>query len=170
MNFACDLHMRIGYNKKKRWYSENSFLYSDSNSTQGDPTRSDVTGSHVTGSDVIGSIPDRNRKSRKWSRLHAQPVPALFSYYSSTKCIIAHDRHGYRMWRHVTPKGLLGRVCACATERCAISALVGPFDQKWHHQTWPIGLPLENMQAHNARNRKCPWSALYDVRVLFIVF
>jgi hypothetical protein len=38
--------------------------------------------------------------SRKWSHAHVQPVPALFSYYSSsTKCIIAHDRHGYRKWR-----------------------------------------------------------------------
>jgi len=33
MNFACDLHMRIGYNKKKM-IRENSFLYLDSNSTQ----------------------------------------------------------------------------------------------------------------------------------------
>ena len=25
-----------------------------------------------------------NRKSRKWSRVHAKPVPALFSYYNSS--------------------------------------------------------------------------------------
>ena len=31
---------------------------------------------------------------------HARLFPALFSYYSSsTKCTIAHDRHGYWMWR-----------------------------------------------------------------------
>jgi hypothetical protein len=41
----------------------------------------------------------RQSHDRKWSHAHAQPVPALFSYYSSTKCTIAHDRHGYRMWR-----------------------------------------------------------------------
>jgi hypothetical protein len=31
---------------------------------------------------------------------HSRLFPALFSYYSSrTKYTIAHDRHGYRMWR-----------------------------------------------------------------------
>jgi hypothetical protein len=41
---------------------------------------------------------------------------------------------------HLTLKG---RVCAYATENCAISALVRPFDRKWRHQTSPVGLPLE---------------------------
>jgi len=45
----------------------------------------------------------RQSCDRKWSRAHAQPVSALFSYYSSsTKCIIAHDRHGYRKWPKFT--------------------------------------------------------------------
>jgi hypothetical protein len=63
----------------------------------------------LTGNDVTGRGSDRkwhhqnsrnrkSRQSRKWS--HAQPVPSLFSYYSSsTKCIIAHHRHCYRKWR-----------------------------------------------------------------------
>jgi hypothetical protein len=50
----------------------------------------------------------------------AQQAPAFFSYYSSsTKCTIAYDQHGYRMWRHQTSPdpegGYLGRVgCAHA--------------------------------------------------------
>ena len=36
---------------------------------------------------------------------------------------------------HVNPKG--GRVCACATGRCAISGIVGPFDRKWRYETSP---------------------------------
>ena len=59
---------------------------------RGGATGSDVNGSHVAGSDVTGSGPDQ-----KWSRALAQPFPVLFSYYSSsTKCVIAHDRQGYR--------------------------------------------------------------------------
>ena len=33
-----------------------------------------------------------------------------------------------------------GRVCACATGSCTISALVGPFHRKWRHQTSPISV------------------------------
>jgi hypothetical protein len=72
------------------------------------------TGSHVTGSGHDRKW--RQSHDRKWSRAHAQSVPALFSYYSSsTKCIIAHDRHDYRMWRHVTPKGIPLEGCAQGT-------------------------------------------------------
>ena len=72
------------------------------------------TGSHVTGSGHDRKW--RQSHDRKWSRAHAQSVPALFSYYSSsTKCIIAHDRHDYRMWRHVTPKGIPLEGCAHGT-------------------------------------------------------
>ena len=41
--------------------------------------------------------------------------------------------------RHVTPKGLIwkGEVCACATESCTISALVGSF-----HLKCPLGCSL----------------------------
>jgi hypothetical protein len=40
------------------------------------------------------------------------------------------------MWRD--PEGVsLGRVHVWATGSCAISALVGPFDRKWRHQTSP---------------------------------
>ena len=72
-----------------------------SGGAKGGATGSDVTGSHVT-----GSGPDR-----QWWRAHAQPVPALFSYYSSsTKCTIAHDRDGYRISHgtgsHVTGSSL----------------------------------------------------------------
>ena len=82
----------------------------------------------LTGSDVTGRGHDR-----MWSR--AQHVPAFCSYYSSsTKCTIAHDRHGYRMWRD-PEGGSLGSVRACVTGSCAISALVGPFARKWCHQT-----------------------------------
>ena len=54
------------------------------------------------------------RKSR--DRIDAQPVPAHFSYNSSsTKCIIAHDRHGYRKWRDRSlhdPEGVSLEGCA----------------------------------------------------------
>jgi hypothetical protein len=36
---------------------------------------------------------------------------------------------------HLNTRGSLGRVCACATGRCVIFALVGPFHRKWRHQT-----------------------------------
>ena len=62
-------------------------------------------------------------------------------------------------------RGSLGKVRTCATGSCAIFALVGPFDRKWRHQTSPVGLQLENMRAR-MRDRKCPWGALYDIRVL----
>jgi len=64
-------------------------------------TESDV--SHVTGSGT-----DRNRKSRKWSRAHAQPVPALFSYYSSTQCstVVQGPWLPEVIEGHVTPKGV----------------------------------------------------------------
>ena len=50
-------------------------------------------------------------------RMHGL-FPALFSYNSSTKYMIAHDRHSYRMCvikRHVTPKWFpwRGGVRAC---------------------------------------------------------
>jgi hypothetical protein len=49
-------------------------------------TGSDVTEGHVIPSGVPLEV-----------CAHVQPVPAHFSYYSnSTKCINAHDRHGYR--------------------------------------------------------------------------
>ena len=70
----------------------------------------------------------------------------FFSYYSSsTKCTIAHDRHGYRMWRQSRDRkgGFLGRECACATGSWAISALLGSFHRKWRNQTSPVGLPLD---------------------------
>jgi hypothetical protein len=93
------------------------------------------TGSHVTGSGHDRKW--RQSHDRKWSRAHAQSVPALFSYYSSsTKCIIAHDRHDYRMWRHVTPK-------VFSVGSCTISALVEQFHRKSRHQTSPVVLPLE---------------------------
>jgi hypothetical protein len=42
-----------------------------------------------------------NGSDRKWChKTGSECFPAFFSYYgSSTKCTIAHDRHGYRMWR-----------------------------------------------------------------------
>ena len=58
----------------------------------------------------------------------AQQFPAVFSYYSSTKCVIAHDRQVPEV-----PQRRFPCVCACASGSCAISALVGPFDRKWRH-------------------------------------
>ena len=60
--------------------------------------------SYVTGSDVIlpeVTWPDVTLVTRpEVCSAYAQPVPAPFSYYSSSaKCTIAHDRHGYRKWR-----------------------------------------------------------------------
>ena len=153
----------------------------------------------ATGSDVIGSGPDRkwrhrkwrdrNWKShnRKWSRAHVQPVPAFFSYCSSsTKCTIAHDRHGYRMWRDP-----LGRVrCAHVLPEVAqyppywglftgsdvIKRHVTPSGFPWKgmvracatgscaisDQTSPVGLPLENMGARML-DRKCPCGVILFV-------
>jgi hypothetical protein len=78
---------------------------------------------------------------------HAQPVPALFSYYcSSTKC----SKVVQVAWPpdvtegRVTPKEESFReVCACATRSCTISALLGHFHRKWRHQTSrdPKGFP-----------------------------
>jgi hypothetical protein len=62
--------------------------------TSPEVTRNDVTGNHVTGGDRVRM---RNR------------FPRFFSYYSSsTQCTIAHDRHGYRMWRHQASRDLEG--------------------------------------------------------------
>ena len=105
---------------------------------------------------LTGGGPDRKWRhrtshDRKWSHVHAQPVPALFPYYnSSTKCTIAHDR----MWRHQTSRnsegGSLGRVgCAHAQPE------VAQYPIKRHL----VGLPLENMAARML-DRKCPCGAL----------
>jgi len=62
--------------------------------------------SRISGGSTGG--PDRNRKSRKWSRAHAQPVPALFSYYSSTQCstVVQGPWLPEVIEGHVTPKGV----------------------------------------------------------------
>ena len=85
---------------------------------KGGATGSDVTRSHVTRSSPDHDwrqrkSRDQNQKSQKWSRAHAQPAPALFSYYSSsTKYTIARDRHGYWMWRNTEDVPLEGCVHA----------------------------------------------------------
>ena len=66
----------------------------------------------------------------KWS--HAQPVPALFSYYSSsTKCIIGHHRHCYRKWRdrrlRDPERRFPWKAAPMHNGSCSISALGGPF-------------------------------------------
>ena len=49
---------------------------------------------------------------------HAQPFPAFFSYYSSTKCSTVVPVQGLP---EVTPSGFPW-VCACTTGSCAIFA------------------------------------------------
>jgi hypothetical protein len=59
-----------------------------------------------------------NYRKRPWPEVTSDS--RVFSCYnSSTKCTIAHHRHGYRMWPKVTwPRsGSLGRVRACATRK-----------------------------------------------------
>ena len=55
---------------------------------------------------------------------------------SSTKCLIAYDRQGYRKWRD-PPRGFPW-VCTCATGSYAISILVVPFYRKWRYKRHPV--------------------------------
>jgi hypothetical protein len=108
-------------------------------------TSPELTWPEVTSPEAIltGSHVPRSGPDRKWSRAHAQPDPAFFSYdSSSTKCIIAHDRHGYRMWRD--PEW--GFPWKGGVRACAISVLVGHFDVIKHD---PVGLsPGKYASAH----------------------
>jgi hypothetical protein len=53
----------------------------------------------------------RDQMSRKWSRAHAQPVSALFAYYSSsTQCIMTDMATGC----DASPKGFRLEGCAHA--------------------------------------------------------
>ena len=89
-------------------------------------TRNDLTGSHVTGTGLNGS--DRVRMRNRFPRFFltivvVQNVPLRMTDMA-TGCDVSK--------RHVTPKGFLwkGGVRACATESCAIFALVGPFHRR----------------------------------------
>jgi hypothetical protein len=65
--------------------------------------------------------------------------------------------------RHVIQKGLplKGEMCACAIGSCTISAILGPFHQKWSHQTSrdPEGVSLEGWDApmHNRKWEISPY-------------
>ena len=88
-----------------------SVVYRDGQSRISGEAKGGATGSDVTESHVTGSDPDLDwrHQTLPWPEVcsaHAQSVTVLFSYYSScSKCTIAHDRHGYRMWRD--PEGVL---------------------------------------------------------------
>jgi hypothetical protein len=86
------------------------------------------------------SGPDRkshNQMSRKGSRAHAQPVPALFSYYnSSTQCIMTDMATGCDASR----RGFAWKGARMLNRKLRNIALVGPFHWKWRHETSPIGL------------------------------
>jgi len=95
---------------------------------------------------------DRKSRDRKWRQsrnrryvLRMRNRYILYYYSSSTKCTIAHDRHGYRKWPKVTwprrrfPwKGVHMRNRKLRNIRPS-----GAFHRKWRHQTSPVGLPLE---------------------------
>ena len=101
--------------------------------------RTDKENHSMIGSSICGQLKSHLRRiQRIWPlrmlevtspevcSAHARKcIPALFSNYSSsTKCVIAHDRQSYRKWHR------RGFHWVCATGSCAISAVVGPFDQK----------------------------------------
>jgi hypothetical protein len=91
-----------------------------------------ATGSHVT-------VRCTNRKWPEVCSMHAQPIPALFSYYSSTKwsTVVQVPWLPEVTEGHVTTSGFHW-VCACPTGSRAISALVGSFHHKWRYETSPI--------------------------------
>ena len=69
--------------------------------------------------------------------------PALFSYYSTTKCSTVVQVLGVPevIEGHVTPNGApFSQVCVCATRSFPISALVEHFHRKWRHQPWMGGV------------------------------
>jgi hypothetical protein len=90
-------------------------------------TRNDFTGIYVIGTGLTGS--DRVRMRNRFPRflliivVHNLPL-RMTGRSMDTGCDVIK--------RHVTPKGFpwKGGVRACATESCAIFALVGPFHRR----------------------------------------
>jgi hypothetical protein len=92
-------------------------------------TGSDVTGSDVTGSDDVHMTGSDRMRMRNWYILY-------YYYSSSTTCsTVVQVPWLLEVTERVTLPRRDGRVCAFATESCAISALVGPFDWKWRYET-----------------------------------
>ena len=99
---------------------------------------------HTTGSNVTRC--DVSHETGSMFCACATGSRAFFLLYSSAKCTIAHDRHGYRKWRDRRshdPEVVPLEGCAHLQPEVAhYPPLVGPF-------------PLENIRAR-MRDRKCP--------------
>jgi len=82
----------------------------------------------------------------KWQYLSSRWMQDGFSYcplYRGTaqvtfvvdRVVDRHRKWRDRKWRQSPEETLTGSMfCACATDSCAIFALVGPFHRKWHHR------------------------------------
>ena len=113
-----------------------------SGGAKGAATESDVTGSQVilTGNDVTGSALTGNDVS------HVRRMRNRFPRFFLTIVVVQNWASPICLPDVMSrdPEGVsIGRVCACATASCSISALLGPFNRKWRHQMSPVGLPLE---------------------------
>jgi hypothetical protein len=93
---------------------------------------------HICGG-VTGSDPDRKWRDRKWRRSHDRKwshAHAQLVHFVLLPCsTVVQVPWLLEVTERVTLPRRDGRVCAFATESCAISALVGPFDWKWRYET-----------------------------------
>ena len=83
-----------------------------------------LTGSDVTGSDDVHMTGSDRMRMHNWYILY-------YYYSSSTTCsTVVQVPWLPEVTERVTLPRRDGRMYACATESCAISSLVGPFDRK----------------------------------------
>jgi hypothetical protein len=94
----------------------------------GGATGSDVTGGHVTGNDIIGGHVTGSDRVRTCSRFPRCVLTIVVVQNVSLRMTGSSMATGCDVTEgQVTPKGFFGRMCACVTSGCAISALVGSF-------------------------------------------
>jgi hypothetical protein len=115
-----------------------------------------ATGSDVTGSHVIWSGPDRKSSARKWrhNRKYVLHMPGFSPGFFLA--IVVQVPGLLEVTKGQVTLREFPWVCACTTESCPISALVGPFDRKWRYEALPrrdqrspdpFGVPLGGVRA-----------------------
>ena len=99
-----------------------------------------ATGSHVNGSDVTRSdVSHMTGNHRKWrDRKYVLCMPGFFPRLFLTIVVVQNIVQVPWLPDVTWPRRRFPWVCTCTTGSCAISALVGPFDRKWHYETSPV--------------------------------